>query len=241
MTMKNRYDLSIVVPSYNELKNLPRLINEYRSAKKNTKFQLVVVDNGSIDETFNYLSNLSSKKENAFIKIVKIDKNIGYGNGIHQGLLNCDGDVIGWSHADLQCSPFDIFRGYEIYKMFNNKNILLKGCRIGRDWKSLVLTYGLEFYSSIVLLKIFNDINGQPKIFHKNLLKELRNPPYGFSYDLYVQYKALKNNYKVHSFNVEFHQRDFGISKWAYSLFSKASTIWSFVKDIIKVRFGTIN
>jgi len=232
------YELSVVVPAYNELKSIPDLIKRYEDAKKDFNFQLVIVDNGSEDGTWDYLLKEKTKKE--FIKLVKIKKNIGYGNGIHQGLKKCDAEVIGWSHADLQCPPEDIFKAYKIYKNSKNKNILIKGHRKGRDWKSLILNYGLLVYASAILLRPFDDINGQPKIFPKSLVDFFKNPPLGFSFDLYVQYIALKNNLGVKYFLVNFNKRKFGLSKWAYSVFSKFSTIKSFLIDVIKMRFNII-
>jgi polyisoprenyl-phosphate glycosyltransferase len=237
---KKRYDISIVVPAYNELKSLPLLIEKYKNEKKKINFQLIIVNNGSSDGTEEFLSQELKKRENSFVKAVNIEKNIGYGNGIHQGLKECDSEIMGWSHADLQCSPADIFKGYELYQKINNPKILVKGHRINRDKKSLILTYGLAVYSSFILLKFFNDINGQPKIFHRDLFQTFKIPPKGFSYDLYVQYKALKKGYKVYSFKVLFEKRIFGISKWAYSTISKFSTIKSFLIDVIKIRFGSI-
>jgi glycosyltransferase involved in cell wall biosynthesis len=237
---KKTYLLSIAVPAYNELKSFPLLIEKYKEAKKDTNFQLVIVDNGSNDGTWEYLSKIKLKKENDFIKIVKIDRNIGYGNGIHEGLKQCEGEVIGWSHADLQYSPNDVFKGYGLYKKINNKLAFIKGHRIKRDKKALILTYGLAIYSTILLFKIFDDINGQPKLFNRELLSNFHNPPKGFSYDLYAQYIAKKNSYKVYHFEVLIEKRIFGISKWAYSAISKFSTIKSFFIDVTKMRFGII-
>jgi len=239
MTQKY-YELSIVVPAYNERESLPLLIEKYKEAKKDVGFQLVVVDNGSSDGSWEFLNQEIKKAGNEFIKLVKIEKNIGYGNGIHQGLKKCNAEVIGWSHADLQCSPDDIFKAYKIYSSQKNKKILVKGNRKGRDMKSLILTYGLAVYSIFILWKIFDDTNGQPKLFPKKLLLTFENPPKAFSYDLYAQYKALKNNHKVISFPVIFEKRHFGISKWAYSVFSKLKTIKGFLDDVMKIKIGTI-
>ncbi|MAE13600.1 glycosyl transferase family 2 [Candidatus Woesearchaeota archaeon] len=238
--MESTYELSIVVPAYNEAKSLPSLIERYSKAKANIPFQLVIVDNGSRDETADYLKKETKKKQNGFIKIVTVKKNIGYGYGIHQGLKACDGRLIGWSHADLQCSPEDVFKGYNLFRKINKRKTLIKGNRKGRDWKPLVLTYGLSTYASLILLHIFDDINGQPKIFPRELLQTMKRPPLGFSYDLYIQYKALQKGYKVRSFTVVFEQRMHGISKWAHSIYSKLSTIRSFFADVLRMRIGKI-
>ncbi|MFH0936559.1 MAG: glycosyltransferase family 2 protein [Candidatus Woesearchaeota archaeon] len=236
--MIEEYELSITIPCFNELKSLPLLIEKYEKAKKKIKFQLVIVDNGSKDNTWKYIQKI--RKEYDFIKLIRIKDNIGYGNGINIGLQNCDSKIVGWSHGDLQCSPEDIFIGYDIYKK-SNGNMLVKGHRKMRDWKSLILTYGLQILSSIILLKYFDDINGQPKIFDKELIKTFKSPPKGFSYDLYVQYKAIKNDYKIIPFDVMFTKRIYGLSKWTYSIMGKMDNIKSFIKDIWGIRIGRLN
>ena len=239
-SMKEEYELSIAIPCKNELKGLPLLIERYRKGKGSIKFQLVIIDNTSNDGTGEYLDKEAKKPNNKFIKVVHIKNSKGYGDGIQQGLNNCDAEIIGWSHGDLQCPPEDVFRGYSIYRKLNNKRLFLKGKRRGRDWKSLFRSYWLDVFAMIILFRIYNDINGQPKIFHRDLLRTFRNPPNGFSYDLYVQDRALNYGYEVKSFSVRLEDRTFGLSKWTYSTIAKISTIKSYIKDIIKIKFGTI-
>jgi len=237
--MKNKnYELSIVIPCYNEIKGLPLLIENYRETMKNINFQLIIVDNGSKDGTWDYLQSEIKKPKNEFIKAIKIENNIGYGYGIQKGLESCNSENIGWSHGDLQCSPKDVFRAYLIYKGFNDKKILIKGYRKCRNWKELFLSCGLDIYTLLILFRIYNDINGQPKILHRNLLQSFRNPPKGFTYDLFVQHQALKRDYKIYSFRVYYKKRIYGLSKWAYSMISKFSTIKDYMEDILKMRLG---
>ena len=210
--MVTDYEISVVVPAYNERDNLPGLIEAYKQAKGKVKFQLMIVDNGSSDGTAEYLKGVLKKKGNSFIKVLTIKKNIGYGYGLYQGLLNCDADVIGGSHADMQCPPGDVFRGYELYKKHKG-GVVVKGHRVGRAWKPMVLTNGLQYYTFTVLLKWLDDINGQPKIFNRVLLETFHNPPLGFTFDLYIQYMALKKGYKIIPFTVKFLKRLQGESK----------------------------
>lgn len=238
--MNSKYELSTVIPCYNEAKSLPSLIERYKNAKKDVEYQLVIVDNGSSDGTWEYLQKAVKEQGNDFIKILKLDKNTGYGNGLLTGLLQCDAEIVGWSHGDLQCPPEDIFKAYSIYKDVDNKKVLVKGKRRARNSKELILSYGLDVYTFFVLSKIFNDINGQPKIFHRDLLNNFKSPPREFSFDLYVQNKALKQGYDVTSFPVKFEKRVFGFSKWAYSTVSKFSTIKGFLRDALKIRMGLL-
>lgn len=236
--MQEEYEFSLVIPCYNEIESLPKLVEKYNIAKENCNFQLVIVDNGSNDGTYDYLQAEIKRPKNQFIKVVKVEKNIGYGYGIKKGLENCDANIVGWSHGDLQCSPEDVFKAYSIYLKLNNKKAFVKGQRKTRDWKELFLSYCLDLYTLFVLFRIFNDMNGQPKLFHRDLLKTFVRPPLGFTFDLYSQNKAYENGYFVHGFRVNYPKREFGLSKWAYSTFAKAKTIKAYFIDIIKIRLG---
>lgn len=238
--MDQKYELSTVMPCYNEIKALPQLIERYSNVKNNINYQFVIIDNGSTDGTWDYLQKVIQDPKNDFIKIIRIKKNIGYGNGLFIGLKECDAEIVGWSHGDLQCPPEDVFKAYAIYKDINNKKVIVKGKRKVRNWKELLLSYGLDFYIFIVLFRVLNDINGQPKVFSRDFLNSFKNPPKEFSFDLYVQYKAIKEGYDITSFPVKYEKRIYGFSKWAYSTLSKFSTIKGFVRDALKMRFGII-
>ncbi len=231
-------ELSIAVPAYNERKNLPGLIEAYRNVKGKVKFQMVIVDNGSSDGTAEYLKKAVKMKDNNFIKVVTVKNNIGYGYGIHQGLLGCDADVIGWSHADMQCPAEDVFKGYNIYKEHTGK-VLVMGHRVGRHWKHTLFSTTLQHFASAVLVKRFDDLNAQPKIFDKGLLKSFRNLPLEFSFDLYVQYRAKQMGYNVVSFDVSFLRRAHGESKGAdVSVLKKIPAIKHFVAEVGRMRLG---
>jgi len=236
-----KYELSIVIPSYNEIKNIPILIDKYREEKGDVNFQLVIVDNGSSDGTAEYLKQKCSM--NKFLKVVTVKRNIGYGYGINEGLKACDADIIGWSHGDLQCSPKDVFRAYEVFRSYGENDwseLLVKGHRINRNSMPQFIADVLRLLATLILFKRFDDINAQPKIFPRKLIDTFMRPPRGFSYDLYVQYKALKMGYQMEKFEVIFEDRKFGVSKSASSIIHKSVTIMSYVIDIFKIRVSVI-
>jgi len=223
--------LSVVVPCYNEEKNLPLLVKRFSKALSSVKAELVLVNNGSTDNSQAFIDKLMKKYR--FIKCVKIKKNIGYGHGIMMGLKNAKGSVLAFTHADLQCDPFDVRKAYDIFMQQKSKKVLVKGNRKGRF---SVLTTGFHAIAALMFLKKFDDINGQPKVFHKNLLKEFRKPPLGFQLDFYVQHKALESGYTVISVPVKFGARRYGYSKWATSLPAKTKNISRFLGYMIKLR-----
>ena len=85
------------------------------SAQLDKRLEIVFVENGSSDNSRALLTELVGPNNPAY-KLVTIDNNIGYGNGVYQGLLASSGDFIGWTHADLQCDPFDFFRAVQLFE-----------------------------------------------------------------------------------------------------------------------------
>ena len=87
--------LSLIIPCFNEEKNLGVLLENIDSLFKKyseENIEVLIIDNGSTDGTSDLLKNISSLQKK--ISIIKIEKNIGYGNGIYQGIISCSGDYI---------------------------------------------------------------------------------------------------------------------------------------------------
>ena len=115
--------LSIIIPCFNESKSLPILVKNFANKLKRNDIELIIIDNGSKDSTNKILSNL--KKKYVFLKSIKIKNNIGYGNGILQGLKKAKGEYLSWTHADLQTDPYDVILGFEKYKNKLSPNIFI--------------------------------------------------------------------------------------------------------------------
>lgn len=223
--------LSVIVPCYNEERNLSVLAERFSKVLKGIKAELVLVNNGSNDNSQPVIENLTKKYK--FVKCVRIKKNIGYGHGIMMGLKSAKGNVLAYTHADLQCNPLDVRKAYDVFVSSNNRKVLVKGNRKGRF---SVLTAGFHTLAALMFLRKYDDINGQPKLFHRSLLKTFKTPPLGFQLDFYVQHKALDNGYTIMSFPVRFGKRRHGYSKWATSLPAKIKNVSRFLGYMIKVR-----
>ncbi len=224
--------LSIVVPCYNEEKNISLLVDEFRDALKNVDAELILVNNGSTDNSQEIIRKITKKYKT--IRCIIVKKNIGYGHGILAGLKAARGDVLAYTHADLQCDPMDVVKAYDVFRKIKEDKILVKGNRKGR---SSMLTSCFHVLAAILFLKKFDDINGQPKLFHKEMLKMFINPPLGFQLDFYIQYKALKNGYNVMGMPVKFGVRKYGYSKWASSIKSRIKNVSRFLGYMLKLRF----
>lgn len=217
--------LSIVLPCYNEADNIPLILQRFRDVKGETPVELILVNNGSTDHSGAVLKQELSKPENRFGRSLEILKNRGYGDGLWKGLCDAKGDFLAYSHADLQCDPKDIFVAYDKLKgLTDPKEALVKGRRMNRRAVEALVTRGHQLTASFLLGQRLEDINGQPKLFHKSLLQELRNPPIDFSFDLYILYKTLKSGRRVETVPVNFGTRRYGKSHWASSMRSKLKT-----------------
>ena len=224
--------LSIIIPCFNESKNIPILV-EKLAPVITREIDIILVNNGSTDDTEDVFKFLSSKYK--FLKFVHLKKNIGYGNGIVSGLKVVDSKFLGYTHADLQTDPEDILKALEILKKNNfNENIYIKGLRKGRPLFDNFFTIGMSVFESIYMSTKLWDINAQPNVFSKSFfMKIIHDCPDDFSLDLYLYYKAKKYGLKIKRFDVLFPRRIFGKSSWNNGILSK----WKFIKRTINFSF----
>ncbi len=230
--------LSIVVPSYNEQKNIPLILKRFSEVLKNINAELILVNNGSTDNSQKIIEQELKKPEYSFARTVLVPKNIGYGNGIYFGLQQARGDILAYTHADMQCDPLDVIRAYQVLiTKENSKSYLIKGRRTKRKVIPQLLTTGLQLLSSLLFLKNFHEINAQPKVFSREFFDKLKSPPLDFNFDFYILYKAKTEKLKIISIPVEFHPRRFGESSWDFNHLSKLKVIHKFVKYLLRLRF----
>ncbi|RRD40761.1 glycosyltransferase family 2 protein [Leptotrichia sp. OH3620_COT-345] len=218
-------NLSIIVPCYNEEKNIRLILEKFKKVITNEKIEVILVNNGSTDNSERILENLLPKY--FFAKTVFVPVNQGYGYGILQGLKEAKGKFIGWTHADMQTDPKDVIKAYKILEENNwDKNLYIKGNRKKRPFLDQIFTFGMSLFETIFMRKVLYDINAQPNIFSKEFFLIWENPPKDFSFDLYALYMAKKKNLKVIRFDVLFPERIHGKSTWNTGLGAK----WKFIK-----------
>lgn len=222
--------LSIVIPCYNESKNIPLILEKFSSIIKRSDIEILFVNNGSQDDSLEILNKMTPYYP--FAKVITIDVNQGYGFGITSGLCEAKGEYIGYLHADMQTDPADALKALEIIeKESNPENCFIKGNRKGRSLFDRFFTIGMSFFETIYLRSKLWDINAQPNIFHRNFFYNIKNNcPKDFSLDLYFLYMANEKKLNVIRFDVMFPKRIHGKSSWNTGLASK----WKFIKRTIE-------
>jgi glycosyltransferase involved in cell wall biosynthesis len=96
--------LSVVVPLYNEEANLPILQEELRVALSGRDYEILFVDDGSIDRTAERIEAAPN------IRLIRFEKNCGQSAAIYAGLVAARGATVVIIDGDLQNDPADIPR-----------------------------------------------------------------------------------------------------------------------------------
>jgi glycosyltransferase involved in cell wall biosynthesis len=232
---------SMVLPCYNEADNLPPLLERYAEAwqARGLEAELILVDNGSTDHSPQVLERELARPDLCFVRVVRVPVNRGFGHGTFTGLQAARGQVLGFSHADMQYTPDDLYNAYDcLVAQPDPARALVKGKRAPRGFGPSLVTNTMALLASAVLLMPLTDINAQPKVFHRSHLARLVRPPDGFQFDLYVLYTARRAGLQVLTVPVVFGRRAHGQSKWAYSLASRYRTIWATIVYIFQLRLG---
>jgi dolichyl-phosphate beta-glucosyltransferase len=95
-------DISVVVPSYKEAETLPDTlaeITQYLSACSRESYEIIVVDDGSKDETVRVVTEQSSRDPR--VRLLVNDVNRGKGYSVKRGMLAAKGEYVLFTDADL--------------------------------------------------------------------------------------------------------------------------------------------
>jgi len=217
--------LSLVIPCYNEAKNLPLLLGRCAAlTAQRDDIDIVLVDNGSRDETPAVLAELLPRHRGC--SSVRVDVNQGYGFGILSGLRAAKGRILAWTHADMQTDPMDALKGLEYFtSAANPERIFAKGSRYGRPLADVAFTTGMSVFETALLRHAMWDINAQPTMFHRNFFATWSDPPHDFALDLFAYFTARKAGLEIKRFPVRFGERAHGVSHWNVNWSAKAKFI----------------
>lgn len=208
--------VSIIIPVYNEEKTILKIINKILQLKSINK-ELIVVNDGSTDNTKKLLSKLSNKR----IRIINHSKNSGKGAAIRTAQKHITGTHVIIQDADLEYKPTD----YEkLLKPFKKKNIsVVYGSRVLKKKR-----YKLKSFSSLerifynhVLTIISNIINDQRltdahtcyKVFESGLFKSIKLEENGFAFCPEITTKISNLNINIQEVPISYRGRDYSEGK----------------------------
>lgn len=111
--MVNDILVSIILPTYNRAHLLRRSINSVLS-QEYSNFELIVIDDGSIDDTLSLIDKINDKR----IRYIRLDSNQGVGNARHIGIESSNGELISFIDSDDEWLPNKLEFQIEIFKKF---------------------------------------------------------------------------------------------------------------------------
>ena len=209
---------SVVVPCYNEEGNAPHIVGRFAAVLAGrVDVEVLFVNDGSRDATEAALKAAVAGHGDMPFGVVSYSPNGGYGHAMQQGLAAAKGDVLAWTHADMQTDPADVLAAFEVYEREAvNGPVLVKGKRRNRKPLEAGLTFGMQVVAWWALRTYLDDINAQPKVFDRAFYEEHvagGKGPKDFSLDLYLLYMAKATGVRIVDFPVDFGARLHGESK----------------------------
>ena len=169
-------NLSVVIPVYNEENNINSLFDfvSQLSLKKSIINELVLVENGSTDDTRKQIKKLSSRTKGLNLIRTYVEDNQEYGGGVKIGVQQSKNDAVMILPADAKYSINDVIKVVTAYENSSNINLMVKGRRNLRNDPLTVqiLSFMLTFLCRILFSTKVKDVNGLPKIFNKKVIGE---------------------------------------------------------------------
>ena len=113
------YQISVVIPLYNEEESLPELTSWIERVMEENHFtyEIIMIDDGSKDDSWKIIESLSAK--NPAVRGIKFRRNYGKSAALHEGFTASRGSVVITMDADLQDSPDEI---PDLYRMITDEN-----------------------------------------------------------------------------------------------------------------------
>lgn len=204
------YDISIVTPVYNEEKNIEEHFSQINSVLSgfNRSFEVIFVNDGSIDGSERILRELHNKQAN--IVIINLFRKKGKAAALEVGIEYAQGQCVVIIDSDLQYSASDI---PQMIKELDNGYDLVSGKRVVRgDPRSIIITSGIF---NLIMRKLtglnFVDYFSGLKCFKRDVINYLSL--YGDLYRFAAVY-AFKQGFKVKEIPVKHYSRKHGNSKY---------------------------
>jgi dolichol-phosphate mannosyltransferase len=209
--------LSIVIPAYNEEKNLPRVVAELQEALRSEQipYEMILVNDNSKDNTAGVIAELMRADER--IRTVNRRPPGGFGRAVRSGLDAVHGDIVVLCMADCSDVPADVVRYYRVIQqgydcVFGSR--FIKGSVV-QNYPRLKLLVNRIVNRGIQLLFRcrFNDLTNAFKAYRTHVLREcgaLQSCHFNITIELSLN--ALNRGYRIAQVPIEWHGRTWGSS-----------------------------
>jgi glycosyltransferase involved in cell wall biosynthesis len=225
--------LSLVVPFFNESVTVIRVAEALLSTLRHAGLphELLMVDNGSRDDTREYIE--AAVRTHAAARLVVVPANLGYGWGVLEGLRQARGDVLGFMVGDGQVKPEAVVAVYR--KLVEDDLSLCKAARTVRHdgaQRAALTRIGNRVFRWCFPQLTTTDINGTPKLFTRDLYVHAQLNSKDWFIDAELMIKAALAGAAVGEVMVESPARERGAShvRWG--------TVAEFLRNVARYRWG---
>lgn len=202
--MKNlKGKISVIIPAYNEadiiaesLRETIRVFNDF-----GCRYEIIVVDDGSLDATYQKAMEEASRHNNVIVKQMK--KNRGKGRGLKVGFRQASGDYVVFLDADMELHPGQIQTFFDIMRL-DESDVVIGSKRHPNSRLNYPLQRKIISSVYFFLIKIFfglpiRDTQTGLKLFKYEVLKKVfpRILVKAFGYDLEILVNVHRLGYKI--------------------------------------------
>ena len=211
-------DLSIVISLFNEDESLPELVRwiEEVMESKGYAYEIIMVDDGSTDSSWNIIKDLSTRNEN--IRGISFRRNYGKSAALFHGFKAAEGRVVVTMDADLQDSPEEIPALYRM--LIEGGYDIVSGWKKQRFDNKLTKNLPSKLYNAtarkITGIKL-HDMNCGLKAYRNEVVKNIE--VYGEMHR-YIPYLAKNAGFnRITEKPVQHQKRKYGVSKFGIERF----------------------
>src|SRR3954469_23528668 len=207
--VERRVDVSVLVPAKDEAENLPlfmELAAQAFAQNPDVRYEVVVVDDGSVDDTWRVLQELGARYD--FLHSVRHRSRRGIADALRTGYLSSTGNVLVFYPADLQFKPEDIPR--LVAPILAQESDMVTGFKEGKYEKAFVS--GIYNRLSRTLFHVpVKDLNSV-KAYRREIMDTLPVRPDWHRYMIVI---AAAEGFTVTEIPVPLYPRHAGKSKFA--------------------------
>jgi len=230
--MKENFEMKklVIIPTYNEIENMKQLLPELMNLRAD--FEVLVVDDSSPDGTAKFVqafaeTDLGRGRVHALVRPQKQGLGKAYIAGFKWGLEN-GFDVLTEMDADFSHAPMHL---NEILTLIDSHDVVIGSRYVPGggtvNWGLIrkIISRGGSLYSRLILGYPLRDWTGGFNCWRKEVLHAIKLDSIksnGYSFQIELKYKALKNNYKIYESPIIFEDRRIGQSKMSLKIVLEA-------------------
>ena len=233
--------VSIIIPAYNEQDRIQKTLNKvfYYLRVNNIDAEVIVIDDGSKDDTFSIVKEFEKKHDN--VVILRNDCNRGKGFSVRRGVLMARGDCVLFSDADnstpiqeiKKVMPFILNNEYDV--VLGSRSIKGSDVRIRQPYFRIIMGRIFNLFVKMLLYRDFKDTQCGFKAFAKKAAQEIfkRQTIERFSFDAEILAIARVQHFRIQQVPVVWVNS-------AHSRVSPFSDAFQMFMDLFKIKINLL-